>query len=161
MNRVKHPEGDKLIFTNRLEVEHLDLLDQTKYSPSLFQRLLEKTVDIRVTVIGKKVFAVAIDSQSTVETRIDWRRGDSTNLRHTVLELPPDIESKCLQLVSTLGLNFGAIDLVLAPNGDYYFLEINPNGQWAWIEQLTGLPLTEALVDLLAEGGKSGAFKAR
>ncbi len=63
-----------------------------------------------------------------------------------------DIANKCIDLVKRLGLKFSAIDMVLTPSGKYYFLEINPNGQWAWLEKRTGHKLTEALVDILIKG---------
>ena len=56
-----------------------------------------------------------------------------------------------MALVKALGLCFGAIDLVLTPDGRYVFLEINPSGQWEWIESLTGLPISEALCDLFLQ----------
>lgn len=150
MSRLEYPNGNKLIFTSRLNPDHVESLDRVRYAPSQFQRMIKKEADIRVTVIGDKVFAVAIDSQSFPESQVDWRRGNTLNLSHRVIHLPVEIESRCLRLVSTLGLKFGAIDLILTPESEYYFLEINGNGQWAWIEQLTGLPLTAAMVDLLS-----------
>jgi glutathione synthase/RimK-type ligase-like ATP-grasp enzyme len=59
------------------------------------------------------------------------------------------VEERCVRLVAQLGLCYGAIDLVLTPDGRYIFLEINPNGQYLWIERMTGLPITEAICDLL------------
>ena len=53
-------------------------------------------------------------------------------------------------LVRRLGLHYGTIDMVLTPDGRYVFLEINPNGQYLWIEKQSGLPITEAVCDLLA-----------
>jgi glutathione synthase/RimK-type ligase-like ATP-grasp enzyme len=63
--------------------------------------------------------------------------------------LPERVESFCRLIVHSYGLRFGAIDLIVTPDKDYVFLELNPNGQWAWIEQRTGLPLASALVDEL------------
>ena len=63
-------------------------------------------------------------------------------------ELPKKIIVKCIELVKELGLGFGAIDLVVTPENEYYFLEVNPNGQWAWVEFDTGLPISEALIKL-------------
>jgi glutathione synthase/RimK-type ligase-like ATP-grasp enzyme len=65
-------------------------------------------------------------------------------------QLPQEVESQCVHLTRALGLAFGAIDLILTPQGEYVFLEINPNGQWAWLQQvIPSLPLREALADLL------------
>ena len=64
-------------------------------------------------------------------------------------ELPLEEEQRCIRLVQELGQCFGAIDLVLHPERGYVFLEINPNGQWGWIEDFTGLPIAAAFADLL------------
>ena len=69
---------------------------------------------------------------------------------HQYHALPSEIASQCVSLTHSLGLASGAIDLVLTPGGDYVFLEINPNGQWAWIQQLCpDIPLRESLANLL------------
>ena len=60
-----------------------------------------------------------------------------------------DIQTKCRCLMQRLNLNYGAIDFVLDKQGNYVFLEINPNGQWAWIEHLTGLPISKEIVKCL------------
>ncbi|MEV4171342.1 hypothetical protein [Nonomuraea sp. NPDC049709] len=69
--------------------------------------------------------------------------------RHSVHHLPDDTARRCVELVAALGVSFGAIDLILTPGGEYVFLEINPNGQWGWIEDLTGLPISTAIADWL------------
>jgi glutathione synthase/RimK-type ligase-like ATP-grasp enzyme len=111
-------------------------------------------VEIRATIVGNRVFAAEIHSQNSPKTRDDWRRYDFDNTPHLPHQLPLDMEQKCVDLVRHLNLNFGAIDLILTPQGEYVFLEINPNGQWGWIEELTGLPICAAIVDLLV-GGKN------
>jgi glutathione synthase/RimK-type ligase-like ATP-grasp enzyme len=121
-----------------------------RYSPMLFQRYVEKAVEIRVTVVGTRVFAAEIHSQSTAHTRHDWRRYDLKHTPHVVHALPAAEASRCLALVEKLGLRYGAVDLILTPQGEYVFLEINPNGQWLWIERRTGLPISDAVADLLA-----------
>ena len=108
-------------------------------------------VELRITVVGKNVFAAEIHSQQKEATRHDWRR-DALALEHRNHPLPDDIKLKCIQLAKTFGLEFGAIDMILTPDGRYVFLEINPNGQWAWIEETTGLPISEALIELLCQG---------
>jgi hypothetical protein len=142
-----------LIYTNPISAEEVENLDSVRYAPSLFQKYVPKSTEIRVTVIGGKAFAVKIHSQDHEVSRHDWRRGDTTQLRHETHSIPSELESKCISLVNSLGLEFGAIDLVLTPDGEYVFLEINPNGQWAWIQQLVPeIPLRETLADLLISG---------
>jgi glutathione synthase/RimK-type ligase-like ATP-grasp enzyme len=73
-------------------------------------------------------------------------------LAHTVETLPSDVVELCVALCRSYKLQFGAIDLARRPDGGYTFFEINPNGQWAWVEQRTGLPLRARLADLLLAG---------
>ncbi len=117
--------------------------------PAIYQVEIQKAFDVRVTVVGKLAFAVAIYSQDADESKVDWRRGSNPTLVHQPISLPAEIEAKCLELVGSLGLRFGAIDLICDKQGEYWFLECNPNGQWAWIENRTGYPISAAIVDEL------------
>jgi hypothetical protein len=138
-------------YTEKVQVA--DLIDHRSVSlaPVIFQQNLAKQVEIRVTVVGKRVFAAEIHSQSTRRTRQDWRRYNLERTPHFKHTLPPDLADRCAALVERLGLRYGAIDLVLAPDGQYTFLEINPSGQWEWIEAMTGLAIDDAVCDLLCE----------
>jgi hypothetical protein len=142
----------QMVYTSRLLREHLARADLLKSCPGLFQQLIEKACDLRITVIGEQVFAVEIHSQADERGAIDWRRGDVPKLKHLVHPLPGDVSGFCRDLVRSLDLNYGAIDLILTPEGEYVFLEINPTGQFGWVEALTGLPLIDTLADLLVHG---------
>ena len=142
--------GQSVIFTSRL-TGGLRPEDWAGISlaPCIVQRESGTAYDVRVTVVGLRVFSVAIHSQHAAESQTDWRRGDVLALSHTTHPLPTEVESRVRALVAGLGLRFGAIDLVLDRDGAYWFLEINPNGQWAWVEAMTGLQLAAAIVDEL------------
>lgn len=100
-----------------------------------------------------RVFATRIDSQELAPDKggIDWRQGYGHGMELSTFELPADIASKCTALVEALGLDFGCIDLVVRPDGEYVFLECNPNGQWLWVEIATGQKISEAIADFLIE----------
>lgn len=151
--RIIRNEKVSLIYTHLVTPDDSTKLDAVSLTPSLFQRYIPKQVEIRATVIGSKVFAVAIHSQDHEESLHDWRRGDTETLHHVAHQLPNDVAARCVALTQSLNLAFGAIDLILTPEGDYYFLEINPNGQWAWIQQLCpDIPLRETIADTLIKG---------
>lgn len=141
---------EAVMFTSRLDRAEARDESSIRAAPVILQREIAKAADLRVTVVGDRVFAAAIDSQDQPEAIVDWRRGASRNLPHREISLPPDVVGKCTDLVAELGLTYGAIDLVEDRGGDYWFLECNPNGQWAWIETRTGLPIASAIVDHLA-----------
>ena len=137
------------VFTSRVEPGHLEDGLAIRLAPVIYQPLIPKLADIRVTVVGQQLFAVAIDSQSDPAARVDWRRTENEDLPHSIHQLPAQLEELCLAHVSALGLGYGAIDLVLTPEGEYVFLEINPNGQWVWMEEKLGLPISGAVASWL------------
>jgi len=125
-----------------------------RFCPTLFQAYVQKRIELRITVVGREVFAVEIHSQHSNQTRHDWRRYDPFETPYVHHELPAELQERCFQLVERLGLCFGAIDMVLTPDDRYVFLEINPNGQYLWIELVTGLQISEAMCDLLTSGAR-------
>lgn len=136
------------VFTTLLTMKSLKRLDGLVTCPAILQRFCQKVGDVRVTVFGDAVFAVLIESQGNERTRVDFRT-EGRNLPHHVHQLPLAEEERCRKLVAMMGLAFGAIDLALHDDGTYTFFEINPNGQWGWLEEKTGLPMRHALLNLL------------
>lgn len=147
---IERGEAGEVLFTTRLE--RLKPMDReaVALAPVIYQREIRKAYDIRATVVGNRVFAAAIHSQDQPETQVDWRSATRLDLRQESISLPAEVVEKCVTLTKALQLRYGAIDLVADELGRYWFLEINPNGQWAWIERRTGLPIAAAIVDELA-----------
>jgi len=135
------------IFTNILKDEHILEIEKYDLTPCIYQEKIEKTIELRVTVVGEEIFIAGINSQVSEITKTDWRKG---KLDFYIEELPKELKKKCISLVKSLNLKFGAIDLIKDKNGDYIFLEINPNGQWAWIENETGMKISDAIINELA-----------
>ena len=135
-------------------VHRRDMLDaeSVRHAPALLQAYVDKKLELRVTVVGDRVFCAAIDSQASRVTRDDWRNYDDDRTAYSAHPLPTEVEARCLQLVRHFGLTFGAIDMVLTPRGDHVFLELNPNGQWGWVAERARLPIAEALAELLLSG---------
>ena len=142
---------DCAVFTTKLDDEAMEHLSDAALCPTIYQELVPKACDIRVTVVGQKIFAVAIDSQSDPNAKIDWRKTENPLLPHTRIELPEQLEQSLLDLMSALTLSYGAIDLVLTPDGRYVFLEINPNGQWLWMDEMLSLGISHSIAEWLAE----------
>lgn len=147
---VRSPEGNRAIFTSAVSPEDIAQLNGLSMAPVTFQEMVEKVSDIRVTVVGEDVFAAEILSQDSESSRVDWRATDDPQLRHRPHELPDEVTDLCRQLVADLGLGFGAIDLALTQDGSYMFFEINPNGEWLWIEDQLGLPISDAIARMLS-----------
>jgi ATP-grasp ribosomal peptide maturase len=113
----------------------------------LFQEWIEHDHAVRLTVVGSQFFAAAIYSNSPA-SYVDWR-SDYESLSYAVTETPDQVKCAVTSLMNMLGLRFGALDFLVTLEGEWVFLEINPNGQWAWIEENTGLPIASAIADIL------------
>lgn len=146
-----YPDKHSTVFTTLLQEEDVPKIEGVKACPGIFQEFCDKAADIRVTTIHNSVFAVKIDSQLGQDCRIDFRRG-ARHVPHTPHDLPKQIADSCLAITKKLDLEFSAIDLALLKDGSYVFFEVNPNGQWGWLEERTGLPMRRALLDYLFYG---------
>ncbi|EIE01432.1 MvdC/MvdD family ATP grasp protein [Leptospira licerasiae] len=146
---IEEPNANsKIVYTNEINDKFIANIDRVSVFPVYIQRKVEKAFDIRVTIVAEEIFAVSIDSQSNEYSRTDWRAAKEI-LPHQSIDLPEKIQKFCFSIMKYYNLNFAAIDLVLSNDGEYYFLEINPNGQWAWIEQLTNYPISQSIANFL------------
>ncbi len=146
-------EGGEIVSMYTSRVTQDDLRDEgnrVRYTACLFQELVPKKVELRITVVGDHVFPAAISYVHAEGAAVDWRTAYQ-DLRYGIHQLPQDIHHQCLALVHKLDLWFAAIDMIVTPDSRYVFLEVNPNGQWQWIERATGFPICKTLVDLLVE----------
>lgn len=143
-------ESGQALFTGLLTETELANVDLIRLTPGIFQELVPKSHEVRATVVGPRIFSAAIDSQARDDTSLDWRRSP-LELDYQPTDLPPDIESKIHAFMKAFGLIYGAFDFIVTPDGRYVFLEVNPAGQYMWIESKTGLGITAALCDALAE----------
>ncbi len=142
---ISEPDGVQAVFTSSLTPGDLDDLSGLSLAPVTFQEHISKASDIRVTVVEDEVYAAEIRSQDQESSRVDWRAAQDANLEHMTHELPLTVANRCRRLVSCLGLVFGAIDLALTTDGRYIFFEINPNGEWVWIEDQLGFPISDSI----------------
>ncbi len=124
--------------------------------PVIFQAYVPKRVELRVTIVGQRLFATEIHSQDTNRTRYDWRRYDLAHTVHREHELPDEIAARLLAFMAQFGLCYGAADLIVTPDGRYVFLEVNPNGQYGWVENMTGMPIGSAIADQLMAFDEAG-----
>jgi glutathione synthase/RimK-type ligase-like ATP-grasp enzyme len=99
-------------------------------------------------VVGRDVHCIRIDSQATARTALDWRT-DQLGLAYHVEQLPSAIEDMLLAFHQTLGLVYGAYDFIVTPDEQYVFLEVNPVGQWLWLEEITGIPISDSIARYL------------
>lgn len=134
--------------TRLLKRNELALIDSVRYAPVIFQEYIPAEFDLRVTVVGEEIFVAAIHSQET-SYKVDYRMA-MADARFEAFRLPPEVEQGVHALMVKLGLVYGAIDMRLTPDGRYVFLEINPSGQWLFIEERTDQAITASFAQLLA-----------
>lgn len=144
--RIQYKESAEFIFTNPVPKNLIDEIEKYDLTPCIFQQNIPKEYEVRTTVVAKDVFSAAVYSQEDSATKTDWRK---KKLKFVETKLPNEVEQLCVQLLKKLNLEFGAIDLIKTPEGEYVFLEINPNGQWAWIENQTGQKISESIINFL------------
>mgnify|MGYP003178473868 FL=1 len=113
-------------------------------TPIYLQQYIRKQYEVRLTIIAREVYAVRIDTKNKIDWRLDYQ-----NHRYTLIICPEDIIKKCYQMMDDFNLIFGAFDFIVTPEDKWVFLEVNPNGQWLWLEQSLNLDISKKILDNL------------
>ena len=130
----------------------LDRLDDLRLAPAILQAYVPGT-DVRVTAVAGRLFATAIDARETGSPQ-DFRPVYAQS-RVSACRLPAEVESGVLALLAALGLSYAAIDFRRTDDGRHLFLESNPAGQWLFLEDRTGQPITRAVAEALVEAART------
>ena len=162
---LKPISADGLMLDDKLEIpftsrkvsyENLNVITQEdlELCPSFMQEYVEKNYELRITAIGKKILCCKIDSQKLPKGngREDWREGYEHGLSEVEewVDCPDEIQAFISLYMQKMNLNFGCFDFIYATNNSYYFLECNPNGQWMWLEEDLGIPISESIANFLS-----------
>ncbi len=142
--------NERVVYTNKVKESNLEQFNLIKNNPCLFQENVPKKYEARITTIGKKVLGVAIYTQMCELSRHDMRRYDFRQVKYEPLDVPNNVKTFCLEIMSYYNLYFGAFDFIIRPDNEYIFLEINPRGQWLWTEHLSGLDISKEIASYLA-----------
>jgi hypothetical protein len=141
--------------TRLLRPDELPLLGNVRYTPVIFQEYVEAEVDLRITIVGDEIFPAAIHSQDT-SYKVDFRM-DIARARIEPTSLPDDVEDKLRAFMKRLGLVYGAVDMRRTREGRHVFLEVNPAGQWLFVEHFSGQPIAATLARVLAANDRRAA----
>ena len=140
-------ELDTLIYTNLVKHSDLQNLDDLKVCPTFFQQCIEKQNDVRITILDSEIHAVELlAGDRPGEQRCDIRRNNMTDVTYRPILLPEDVVSGLRSLMRHYKLRFGAIDMAVSKSGEWWFFEINPNGQWAWLDMTAGTKIADSFV---------------
>ncbi|WIV52905.1 hypothetical protein [Amycolatopsis nalaikhensis] len=140
-------DGNRVAFIPTTEVTTAEMADgRVALTAHQFQARVPKVRDVRATVVGNRVFAATILPPE--DGTIDWRANYAA-LHYEPVTLPNTVEAALLSLLDRLGLAFAAADFVVTADGQHHFVDLNPSGQWGWIQEATGLPIAAALAAYL------------
>lgn len=120
--------------------------DDISLTPIYLQDYIPKQYEARITVINNKFYTVRIDTLD----KLDWRK-DYENHKYTLIECPEKIKNECIKMLLHYNISFGAFDYIVTPNNDWVFLELNPNGQWLWLEEALNLDISKKIIEYLCE----------
>ena len=131
----KFDGGIALSYTSELALSDLPDDEILELSSGIFQERIEKEYEIRATYIGNLGIAAKLITQIHSTTRLDWRESYKDIVVEQLKSLPPPVDLACRNLMKRLGIVFGCFDLIMTPQGEYVFLEVNEMGQFLWIEE--------------------------
>lgn len=148
--------GPDMVYTARVTREDLDHLEGLRWAPQIFQPLVDKQAELRVAVVGKQMFVGSIDTRSCARASLDWRRATMDDgLRWEAGALDEATATALMALMDRMGLLYGAADFIVPPGGGPpVFLEMNPAGEWGFLQKDLGFPIAEALAEVLLGQGR-------
>ncbi len=139
---------DSVILTSLIDSSELNK-SSIESKLSLLQHYVNKKYELRTFVIGDKCFSVEIHNQESDRAKIDWRRYDIANTPHYTHNMSEEMQERLIKLNKSFGLSYSAMDLIVTPEEEYVFLEMNPQGLWLWLENLTELNISKHIAEEL------------
>lgn len=138
--------------TNIIDQESFRNLEVENCTPALFQEYVDKKYELRVFYLKGKLYSMAIFSQKNEKTRLDFRNYDRDMPNRTVPYILPDVvHQKITVFMKNMGLETGSLDLIYSTNNEYIFLEVNPIGQYRWLEKNCNYPISKEIAKDLME----------
>jgi glutathione synthase/RimK-type ligase-like ATP-grasp enzyme len=129
------PADDTHIYTNAVKAHDLCAAAVLQRCPTLFQQRIQKTADVRVCIVDDALHSITLAAaEADGRQRLDIRRDNMNDVRYAQIDPPETVRVALLKLTRSYGLRFAAIDLAITPSGEWVFFEVNPNGQWAWLD---------------------------
>lgn len=140
--------GGPFFPTTRVTEAALAQLDTLAYCPMIFQELVPKAYELRIAYADGAFYTGRINAAHDANGQTDWRAAHAS-LPWETYELPSYIQEKIYHLMQRLDLSFGAIDMIRRPDGEYVFLEVNPQGEWGMLQKHLGYPIAETIAEKL------------
>jgi glutathione synthase/RimK-type ligase-like ATP-grasp enzyme len=138
------------LHTHAITRDDIPKLGDLSYAPCILQERIHKGSELRITVVENRVFASEIFPKQVGQDFVDIHTFRIQNLITKPVAINEDFKKRCVALIKSMNLKFGAIDFVKDMENNLYFLEVNALGDWLWIEQEYKLPITESVANLIA-----------
>lgn len=133
------------VYTSRITPEDLEALDGLSLCPMVFQEEIQAVREHRMIWVGGRILGGYLSREGIDE--VDWRRQRGLHWKRS--EVPETVARGMNSLMAQLSLNYGAFDLMETPEGEWYFLEVNPGGEWGMLERDLDLPIGDAIASTL------------
>lgn len=147
---IKPITTGKIYGSNGFEIYQTSMFQKfqndVSLTPVYLQAYIPKAYEVRATIINQMVYPVRIDTQN----KIDWR-ADYSNHHYSLVSMPSETVEQCFQMMRDFELSFGAFDFIVTPDNHWVFLEVNPNGQWLWLEQSLNLDISDSIIRFLLQ----------
>ncbi len=121
--------------------------EQFRLAPCFIQKGIQKAYELRIVFVDDTAFAFRVDSQEHKLTSTDWRYGNSF-LPFEPVQLPVDVLDMLKTLMKRSRLHTGSVDIVVDTHGDYWFLEVNQDGAWGWLDDIVGGKIGDAFASV-------------
>ncbi|WP_294205957.1 MvdC/MvdD family ATP grasp protein [uncultured Chryseobacterium sp.] len=136
--------GEHMLSTMIIDEDSLESIEDIAYCPMIFQPYIEKSYELRIVYVDGVFFTGKINNSENA----DWRIANS-HYSWSAYELPEDICRNLAAMMREMGLCLGAIDMIRGKDGNYYFLEVNPQGEWGMLQKELNFPIAETIADYL------------
>jgi hypothetical protein len=141
------PDKDTVIYTQPVTLERLGLFASCATCPTLLQERINKKQDIRVIIVDEDVHAVALTTaKANTAQPVDVRENNFIDIAYSPTKLPDVIKALIRDYVRSYNLRFAAIDMAVDDRDRWIFFELNPNGQWAWLDLAGAANIVESFI---------------
>ena len=141
---------ENLLSTHIIDDDSLENMEDIVYCPMIFQPYIEKEYELRIVYLDGEFFTGKINNSENA----DWRIAQG-NYFWSEYYLSEEIKANLTSMMKEMGLYIGAIDMIRSKDGNYYFLEVNPQGEWGMLQKELGFPIAERIADNLIKRMKT------
>ncbi len=142
--------GENLLSTQIIDADSLEDIADIAYCPMIFQPYIEKEYELRIVYLDGEFFTGKINNSENA----DWRIAHGS-YAWAAYDLSETLKQRMTSMMKEMGLYIGAIDMIKGKDGNYYFLEINPQGEWGMLQKELDFPIAQKIADHLIKRMKT------